>query len=96
MTKTTHDQNPSSKTDKNPITTHDHTDLAAVATTSPQKPRCNNHADLMGLSPCQSKRESERKEVPMGFGFEEANRACQKWFSKDDEEEADGVGMAWQ
>ena len=32
----------------------------------------------------------------MGFGFEEANRAFQKWFSKDDEEEADGVAMAWQ
>ena len=31
----------------------------------------------------------------MGFGFKEASKACWKWFSKDDEEEADGVAMAW-
>ena len=32
----------------------------------------------------------------MGFEFEEANRACQKWFSEDFEEEADGVAVAWR
>ena len=30
----------------------------------------------------------------MGFGFEEVGRACQKWFSEDFEEEADGVAVA--
>ena len=45
----------------------------------------------MVLSPCQS----ERERVPMGFGFKEASKACRKWFSKDDEEEVDGVAMAW-
>ena len=54
----------------------------------------------MGLSPCQSERERERererKEVSMGFGFEEASRACRKWFSEDFEEEADGVAVAWR
>ena len=32
--------------------------------------------------------------MSMGFGFEEASRACQKWFSEDFEEEADGVAVA--
>ena len=31
----------------------------------------------------------------MGFRFEEAGKACQKWFSEDFEEEADGVAVAW-
>ena len=32
----------------------------------------------------------------MSFGFKEANIACRKWFLEDDEEEANGVAMAWQ
>ena len=32
----------------------------------------------------------------MGFEFEEAGRACEKWFFEDFEEEADGVAMAWR
>ena len=32
----------------------------------------------------------------MGFGFEEAGRACRKWVSEDFEEEADGVVVAWR
>ena len=27
----------------------------------------------------------------LGFGFEEASRACRQWFSEDFEEEADGL-----
>ena len=32
----------------------------------------------------------------MGFGIEKAGRACQKWFSEDFKEEADGVAVAWR
>ena len=57
-----------------------------VATTTPIWWGCL-HANL---------RERERKEVPMGFGFEVADIACRKWFFEDDEEETYGVAMAWQ
>ena len=30
----------------------------------------------------------------MGFGFEEANKACWKWFCEDFEEEVDGAVVA--
>ena len=32
----------------------------------------------------------------MGFEFEEAGRSCRKWFSKDFDDEANGVAMAWR
>ena len=32
--------------------------------------------------------------MSMGFGFEEASRACWKWFYEDFEEEVDGVAVA--
>ena len=32
--------------------------------------------------------------MSMGFGFEEASRACWKWFYEDFEEVVDGVAVA--